>query len=439
MIWKDQVDFVLQHIKKNKLRVFMTVLAATMGCAFLIVLASVGFGLQDSIRNEILSDENVTKIQVYDGSKFTEQQRDEIKSIEHVNTVLETIKFNTIAHSYFEDRDASSNLILTNMQDFKDVTGKLAQGQYPTKPNEIIVGYHFGQTLLNDADREAIKEKSKKAESEGTYYDGNEEGYKQSIIGKEIELSLVSNSMEASETEKVKYTIVGVTKKPSYDWMIDNTIYIDSQQKAALGSSLAALDNVPEDEVFNSEFNIYADSLEYVKPILEKLKDKGYSVYSVTEQLDQMDVFFLVLKIGLIFVGTIAVLIASIGIFNTMTMAVTERTREIGVLKAIGASPKLIQRLFLMESTFIGVLGTVIAVAISYAISFAANAVLPLILKAATGEDAFSSTDITFSLIPWQLVLTASAISIGVAMISGYRPARKATKIDVIQALRQEL
>lgn len=439
MIWKDQLDFVLQHIKKNKLRVFMTVLAATMGCAFLIVLASVGFGLQDSIRNEILSDENITKIQVYDGSQFTEQQRDEIKSIEHVNTVLETIKVNALAHSFFEDRDASSNVILTNMKDFKDVTGKLAQGKYPTKPNEIIVGYHFAQTLLNDADRVAIEEKSKKAEREGTYYDGNEEGYKQSIIGKEIELSLISNSMEEAETDKVKYTIVGVTKKPSYDWLIDNTVYIDSQHKAVLGSSLATLDNVPEDEVFNSEFNIYADSLEYVKPILETLKDKGYNVYSVTEQLDQMDVFFLVLKIGLIFVGTIAVLIASIGIFNTMTMAVTERTREIGVLKAIGASPKLIQRLFLMESIFIGVLGTVIAVVISYAISFAANALLPLILKAATGEDAFSTSDITFSLIPWQLVLTASAISIGVAMISGYRPARKATKIDVIQALRQEL
>ncbi len=182
-----------------------------------------------------------------------------------------------------------------------------------------------------------------------------------------------------------------------------------------------------------------AVSQKNIIPILEKLKDKGYSVFSVTEQLDQMDIFFLVLKIGLIFVGTIAVLIASIGIFNTMTMAVTERTREIGVLKAIGASPKLIQRLFLMESTFIGILGTVIAVIISYVISFTANAVLPLILKAATGEDAFSSSDITFSLIPWQLVIIASAISIGVAMISGYRPARKATKIDVIQALRQEL
>ncbi|MGE7911478.1 ABC transporter permease [Lysinibacillus xylanilyticus] len=439
MLFKDQLDFVTQHIKKNKLRVFMTVLAATMGCAFLIVLASVGFGLQDSLRNEILSNEKVTKIQVFGNDQFTEDQIHEIKGIEHVETVLETITVNASAHSFFEGRDTQSNLYVASMHEFEQVNGKLAEGEYPTKPNEIVVGYHFAQTLVNDADRKIIEEKSKKAEAEGTYYNGSEEGYKDSLIGKEIELSLMPRIEGAEETEKMKYTIVGVKKKPSYDWMIENSVYMDTEQKPVLATNLAATGKVKEDDMFSSEFNIFADSMENVKSILDKLKDKGYSVYSVTEQLDKMNVFFLVLKIGLIFVGTIAVLIASIGIFNTMTMAVTERTREIGVLKAIGASPKLIQRLFLMESTFIGIIGTLIAVAISYVISFVANAALPLILKAATGEDAFGSNEITFSLIPWQLVLIASAISIGVAMISGYRPARKATKIDVIQALRQEL
>ncbi|QGG53417.1 ABC transporter permease [Lysinibacillus pakistanensis] len=439
MLFKDQIDFVTQHIKKNKLRVFMTVLAATMGCAFLIVLASVGFGLQDSLRNDILSNEKVTKIQVFDNEPFTDEQIQEIKGVEHVESVLETITVNASAHSFFEGRDTSSTLYIANMQDFEQVNGKLSEGKYPSKPNEIIVGYHFAQTLLNDAERKIIEEKNKEAEVEGTYYDGKEEGYKDSLIGKEIELSLAPNLSAAKETEKMNYTIVGVMKEPSYDWMINNAVYMDIEQKPVLASNLATAVDVKEDEMFYSEFNIFADTLENVKPILDSLKDKGYSVYSITEQLDQMNVFFLVLKIGLIFVGTIAVLIASIGIFNTMTMAVTERTREIGVLKAIGASPKLIQRLFLMESMFIGIVGTVIAVAISYAISFVANAALPLILKAATGEDGFSNNDITFSLIPWQLVVIAAAISIGVAMISGYRPARKATKIDVIQALRQEL
>ena len=122
-----------------------------------------------------------------------------------------------------------------------------------------------------------------------------------------------------------------------------------------------------------------------------------------------------------------------------MTMAVTERTREIGVMKAIGASPKLIRRLFLMESAWIGIIGTVLAVIISYVVSYLANLVLPIVVGMALEEESIAGMNLTFSLIPWQLVAIASCISIGVAMISGWRPAKKATKIDVIQALRQEL
>ena len=192
-------------------------------------------------------------------------------------------------------------------------------------------------------------------------------------------------------------------------------------------------------QLFYNNVMVYADNLENVKVITKTLKDQGLSVYSVTEELDQLDVFFFALKAGLIFVGTIAILISSIGIFNTMTMAVTERTREIGVMKAIGAKPKLIQRLFLMESAWIGILGTFLAIVISYGVSMIANFVLPIIVTAALGEEDFGDIQVKFSIIPWQLVVIASTISIGVAMISGWRPARKATKIDVINALRTEL
>ena len=79
MLFKDQLDFVTQHIKKNKSRVFMTILACNDGLCLLIVLASVGFGLQESLRNEILSNETVTKIQVYGDKQLTEEQVQEIK------------------------------------------------------------------------------------------------------------------------------------------------------------------------------------------------------------------------------------------------------------------------------------------------------------------------------------------------------------------------
>ncbi|MEK4384539.1 FtsX-like permease family protein [Solibacillus sp. FSL W7-1464] len=441
MLFNDQVNFVMQHIKKNKLRVFMTVLAATMGCAFLIVLASIGFGLQDSIEDEILSSETVTQIEVM-GSQalFTAEEVADIEAVENVQTVLKTTSVDANVEGYMGDRDTSTSLRLVDFTDYASVAKPLSEGKYPETEKEIIVGYHFGQTLLNEADRKLIDEKSKAAEAEGSYYDGAEEGYKESLIGKEVEIALSTHEQPDVQSERMTYTIVGVMPKPAYEWAVENRIYMmDGQREVVenMYSQVVKEEGASDYQLFSERFDIYAESLEYVKPILEELREKGYGVYSVTEQLDELNVFFLVLKAGLVFVGTIAVLIASIGIFNTMTMAVTERTREIGVLKAIGASPKLIQRLFLMESTFIGVIGTVLAIAISYIVSFASNALLPLILKAATGEEGFNN--VQFSAIPWQLVVIAAAISIGVAMISGLRPARKATKIEVMQALRQEL
>ena len=447
MLWKDQLQFVGQHIKKNKLRVFMTVLAATMGCAFLIVLASIGFGLQDSVKNEILSDDAITQIQVYNES-LTEEQLQEMAKVEHVKAVHQQASMSAGSLKVMlEDRDTySDEFYFTDFDVFKKVNPKLSEGRFPTTKNEIIVGYYYGQQLLNDRERELIEEKSRKAEKEGTYYDGSEEGYKESLVGKTVKMTIEAHVENSIPSEEMAYTIVGVLEKPSNEWAEDSRVLFNTELQASFKEKLLESAHTvdptieyKDEELYYTGTNIYTDTLENVKPVLEELKELGYSVYSPTEEIEQLDIFFLVLKAGLIFVGTIAVLIASIGIFNTMTMAVTERTREIGVLKAIGASPKLIQRLFLMESALIGVLGTFIAVVISYCVSFLANALLPIILEAATGESAFGSSEIIFSYIPWQLVVIASAISIGVAMVSGWRPARKATKIDVIQALRQEL
>lgn len=447
MLFKDKVDFVFQHIKKNKLRVFMTVLAATMGCAFLIVLASVGFGLHKSVEQDILSNENVTNISLFEGENLTAEDIEDIETIEHVRNVLDRTDVHAITSSNFKDRSAQGELVLTDIEKYKEINKNLFEGSYPKAPNEVLVGYHFGQLLLNDADRKAMEEKSEKAAAEGTWYDGSEEGYKQSLIGKEIEITLTPHISNATASEKMTVKIVGVLEKPAYEFEVDNKIIMSNQQISTIETlyneaiQVSNIENLTEMPPFSStEYTIYADRLENVKGILQTLRADGYNVYSVTEQLDDINIVFSIMKIGLIFVGTIAVLIASIGIFNTMTMAVTERTREIGVMKAIGASPKLVQRLFLMESTFIGVFGTVLAIVISYIISLSANALLPIILKLIFGENEFTMPEsMVFSYIPLELVVVAAAISIGVAVISGLRPARKATKIEVMQALRQEL
>ncbi|QNK88590.1 ABC transporter permease [Sporosarcina sp. resist] len=428
MQFKDQISFVGQHIKKNKMRVFMTVLAATMGTAFLIVLASVGFGLHETIRGEVLSNRLVTQIEVF-SSEMDEEKVGELKKRDHVKAVVFRQNLGAEQQSSIGDFTGNSQLVVTDFTEEKKANFELQEGRLPEKVNEVVVGSNFADSLMNQQDENE--------DGEFTTYDGK-------LIGEQFNYQIGDDEGEMIE-DKMMLTIVGIGKKPAKDWEQDQKVYADASIIPELEKIYYAHVDKPVDDhtdaqqLFYGNVNVYADKLENVKAISTALKDDGYSVYSISEELDQLDVFFLALKAGLVFVGTIAILIASIGIFNTMTMAVTERTREIGVMKAIGADPKLIQRLFLMESAWIGIVGTVLAVVISYGVSIVSNYVLPIIVTAALGEEDFGDMTVTFSVIPWQLVVIASTISIGVAMISGWRPARKATKIDVINALRQEL
>ncbi|KXH80888.1 ABC transporter permease [Sporosarcina sp. HYO08] len=427
MQFKDQVDFIRRHIKKNKLRVFMTVLAATMGTAFLIVLASVGFGLHETLRDEVQSNRIITEIQVHasDESKEPSEQVGAFKEMAHVKAVVNRQRINAIQHSRLGEYTGSHEIVVTDFTEEARVGFALKEGRLPEKANEVVVGSDFGASMYLEMENE---------NDEFVTYDGD-------LIGQQFIYQIGDYQTGNVFDEEIPFTIVGVGEYPAKDWQQDRSIYADRAMLVKMEEIYDAhIEEKQEDFKFiYNNVTVYADKVENVSTLANELKEEGYWVYSIADELKQMDVFFLALKAGLIFVGTIAILIASIGIFNTMTMAVTERTREIGVMKAIGANPKLIQRLFLMESAWIGIVGTLLAVAISYAVSTVANYLLPIIVAAALGEEDLGGMNVTFSVIPWQLVLIASAISIGVAMISGWRPARKATKIDVINALRQEL
>ena len=423
MQFKDQLGFIGQHMKRNKVRLAMTILAATMGCAFLIVLASVGFGLHKTLSDDILENRTVTKIEVPgkedSDSTITAQEAEAMREIQHVKAVAERSRPQAEGEARLGERSAHADLMFVQFGNEEKVGLALSEGAMPSAEGEVLVGYHFASSLLTQ-------------EEQDNAADGEEvDGFAGSLIGQTFEIELKPYEGEGDPVVW-EFTVAGVTEEPAKDWMMDSSIYADESWSKTIAESLGT-------EESSREVIVYADELQYVEGITEKLKRDGYYVYSVTEELGSMNMFFTLLKAGLIFVGTIAILIASIGIFNTMTMAVTERTREIGVMKAIGAQPKLIQRLFLMESAAIGIIGTVLAVIIAYGISMLANWLVPMIVMSSLGEEETGDFNILISVIPWQLVAISAAISISVAMISGWRPARKATQIDVIHALRQEL
>ncbi|TNJ66402.1 ABC transporter permease [Paenibacillus hemerocallicola] len=455
MKWKDQVRFVRQNMKKNKSRLFMTVLATAMGCAFLIVLASVGFGLQQSIVDKITGDRLVTAVDVWgketNGKTLSVLNSEDIaylRSVEHVKAVT----YRNFVQQHLKPTVDGTVVSggATIAVDFEAETKAgfgLSEGRLPRTADEIVIGYHVRETEPDSDETGQVSAATAQAK--------RQTAPAKEWIGKSMQLEVVQRVNGVEQKTPLTATVVGVAKKPSREWNKDNNIYIDEgllqRIESITGTRLGAVfpQNASKEEPgkgmpkplneprpYNGVQAI-ADNGQNVKAIGEQIRSAGYLNHSIANELEQVNMVFLIMKIGLVFVGTIAVLIASIGIFNTMTMAVTERAQDIGIMKAIGAHPSTIRRIFLLESGFIGLLGAIIGIVVSYALSIAVNAALPMLIQSFLNEQV--PGDFRFSLIPPLLAVLAAVISLGVAVLSGARPAKRATQVDVLRALRRDV
>ncbi|GIO27208.1 ABC transporter permease [Ornithinibacillus bavariensis] len=440
---KDKYRFIRQNIKKNKARTFMTILATAMGCAFLIVLASVGYGLQQSVVKETLEDQVVTEINVHGKIKddnyypITNDEITFLEKVDHVKAVTRKKQLAQIPMFHLDKYQTESVAVSTHFPSEVKAGLKLEEGKLPENANEVVVGYQFIDTLMLGSEKDAFDEESGKVKDEYRYKD--------SLIGKTISMT-IQKDVESDETMEIPLTIVGVLEKPTREWMVNQNVYISQEVfqevEAYTGTPSGELGLDPEglettqsesyDEVY-----VYADNLEAVQGIVDTLEEEDYATYSVVSEMKQINTLFTIAKAGLIFVGTIALIIASIGIYNTMTMAVTERAPDIGIMKAIGANPKTIKQIFLLESCYIGIIGAFIGTLVAYVISVVVNLGLPVILEMAFDEEM--PEGLQFSAIPWSLVLISVVICLIVTVISGMRPAKRATQIDVLKAMRREI
>ncbi len=168
-----------------------------------------------------------------------------------------------------------------------------------------------------------------------------------------------------------------------------------------------------------------------VASVQDKLKALGYQVYSLTDMLNEMKKTSRTLQAILGGIGAISLLVAAIGITNTMIMSIYERTREIGVIKVLGANIADIKRLFLLEAAMIGFSGGVIGALFSYLISWILN-------KVGAGFMANMGGASSISIIPLWLALSAVIFATIVGIISGYSPARRAMNLSTLDAIRTD-
>ena len=169
-----------------------------------------------------------------------------------------------------------------------------------------------------------------------------------------------------------------------------------------------------------------------VQPVEDAIKRMGFTTFSLLDVTRNLRLLFAILDMLLGIFGSLALAVASLGIVNTLVMAILERRREIGVLKALGASNRDVRRLFFLEAGVMGLAGGIFGVGLGWAIGRAIHIGTTLYLKrqGVPSEDIWS--------VPWWLALGAIAFAVVVSLAAGIVPASRAAKLDPVEALRYE-
>lgn len=394
---KQSIQLSWQNIKSNKMRTFLTTLGIIIGVAAVISLITIVNGVIDTVMGEFSSLGAGTLTISAQGTALkqglTESDLDNIRELDNIAGITPSISITTSAARKGEMVEKAS------------LQGK-SEDYYENNKDLISYGRPLTKIDIDNASYVCVIDQDM---AESLFMGENPINQKLTIagvsfqvVGLEGQNSDIMASMSAfgstiDGTVTIPYTtakkIAGIDKITSLEIYIDNTDYTDQ-----------LVDDV--ENVLYQAFN---------------QRDDCYSVFSMDSLLDTMNTMMGTLTYMLAGIASIALLVGGIGIMNMMLVSVTERTKEIGLRKAMGATPGRIQLQFLLESIVLSLLGGIMGVILGVLIAYVAATLL---------DTAFS--------------LSASAIALGVGfstavgIIFGWMPAKKASQLSPIDALRSE-
>lgn len=235
-----------------------------------------------------------------------------------------------------------------------------------------------------------------------------------------------------------EFTIVGAVRRwaeddpkpPPNNWGIrDADIYLPTQSAVAfyLRSAPGAKEGFPQVE-------LTVDDVAHVKAVAKKVEAMGHDEYSFAEVIGTIRMNVMMVTFGMAFVACVALLVAGLGITNTMIMSVLERTHEIGIMKALGARTGTLRMIFLIEGGVLGLCGGILGLGLAYLVSFPGDSIAKSIMEPQT------QTPVKGSLFfyPLWLVLGTPALATLITTLAAVYPAHRAAAVDPNTSLRHE-
>lgn len=270
------------------------------------------------------------------------------------------------------------------------------------------------------------------------------------LVGKEITL-LTLRTQEASDAassalenryEQHRFLIVGVLSEEQGRGMFEQVFSGSSSLLVPTGTArlfrglnsdpLSRLGETLLGDTGYQAATVRVKSPEATQAVYEAINKMGLRAISLTQQLSQIKTVFLVINCSLALLAGISLFVAAIGISNTLIMSITERTREIGVMKAIGGDDRTIMSIFFCEAGMLGFLGGLMGVIGGWGIDSIANMAVNHYIAGVGGKP------VSFFYIPWFLWLGTILFAVSVSLVAAAYPAYRAARVDPIKALRHD-
>lgn len=457
---KDLINTCIHNLFRHKSRTVLTVLGVIVGCCSVVIMISFGIAMKISQESMLAEMGDLQIINIYnsrDNNKITDSIVNGIESMEHVIGVNPKMNTGNITAGIATADDNNryktnySNIIgakkdAIELFGYEITEGRNIQSTGDTNTIEAIAGQYFAYSLYDTQRPEGSN-----TIDYWTYLYGPEGKVDNpelpdpyvNVLNTTFQLTLGDiDSDTGDKTVTQKFKIVGILKEDySKGGETSDGIIFNADDIKRLVKEYNQLNNISQKgEQSYSEAYVKVDDINNVADVENQIKNLGYSTSSLESIREPMEKEVRQKQLMFAGLGIVSLFVAALGIMNTMIMAISERKREIGVMKALGCLVGDIRTMFLMEAGFIGLTGGILGLIISLVISSVINIVsteTQITDFTALFQVLFTNTDRVSVIPPW-LALSAVVFSVFVGVASGYYPANKAIKVPALDAIKAE-
>ena len=415
------------NMKQRGIRTFLTILGVVIGIVSIVSLMAIGLGTKKVLLTMAGEEGSATEIRIRgitEGKRkdqmITDRRLEEVRKLDAVAAVYPILSVDArFSYDNYVGYWTIDGIPQEYLDEIETLHGNQSEGDNWIP--ELIMGNQVLNLFFNEVT----------GTSYGEIHEGDSSEETEDLTGKKLETTF-SQAGSDSET-KVRLPITDMTKQNSY------SIYCNQDELKLYLKRLADGGKIPGQPVNQNDENynewiygsaiVEADDIKSVKKLEQALKDMGFQTESNIEFVEYIEKTMKIAQLILAGIGMIALVVAVIGIGNTMTTAVYDRVQEVSMLKVLGADPEELLSLFLLESGILGGIGGMIGVLISYGISgLAVNRLAVKLLSLPKGT--------MLAEIPIWLAFSAVIFAVILGVAAGFFPARWAAKLNPIEGMR---